>query len=190
MIPNFGDILIETTKNANTPELARAAIHKALKSFWQTIVDTNSLAAFYVSGTQTIGNVTSKVETFAGGFDTTTIIRVPDEATIQTYLAMSNPLLRLANETFAYTLNNSTWMINCKALGILTPMKAKIQADLSIFAKLLVKAMTEKAPTTQKLAMDIVSEYVKYNIQSIEVPVNYTGSGAGTLTGLMTIKFK
>lgn len=190
MIPNFGDILTKNLTGANTPELARLGIAQSLTEFWNVLIANNSIGNFMFKGTAIEGPTAVPVTGVIGSFSTGNILYIPSDLEIKSALATTPNVWQGFFKLFATTIKRSTWFVDCKAASFTTPYLAKLNCttDATYSATFKYKMESEK-PNTQFAAMNIVSQGVKEFLQTVVNEVPYVGTGAGQLSGTMTITF-
>ena len=190
MFPRYGKIFSKYSKSANTPDLAVTACHLALEEFWRKFQSHFSLAKFMFAGTAITGPSSVPVTGTIGGFNIATQLSIPPEKYIKAQLQASpDPFIGLFS-LFSYTLTMSSWQIDCKAGGFMTPMPAKLIAEFTAQAIAFKAKMFSLAPTTHEDAMEILSDGVENCLKTCINVCPYTGvAGATTLTGTMTIQF-
>lgn len=190
MFPRYGKIFSKYSKSANTPELAVTAYHLALKEFWQQFKAYFATAKFFFKGNAVTGPTTVRVTGQIGGFNSATVLNIPNESYIKIKLHTSpDPFVGLFS-LFSYTLTMTLWQVDCKAGGFLTPYTAPLQAEFTSQAIAFKAKMFGLAPSTHEDAMEILSDGVEACLKTCVNKVPYTGvAGATTLTGTMTIQF-
>lgn len=190
MIPNFGDILTKNLSGANTPELARIGIAQSLSEFWSVLIANNSIGNFMFKGTAIEGPTTVPVVGTIGSFSTGNILYIPSDLEIKNALETTPNVWQGFFKLFATTIKLSTWFVDCKAASFSTPYLTKLNCmtDVAYSAIFKLKMESEK-PNTQFAAMNIVSQGVKEFLQTVVNEVPYIGTGAGQLSGTMTIAF-
>ena len=189
MIPNFGQILHNANSQATSVEAAHAGIKLALEQFWTQLIASNQLACFNFSGTAIVGTSTVPVNGLVGSLNASTVPIIPSITAIQQYLASKEPLLGFL-KLFIYTIENTAWFIDCKSIGYATPYQCKLstltaQESLQTFIQRFLAANI----TEHMTAMNMLTEGIKEMFEVCVTPVTYIGTGAGELTGVMTIKF-
>lgn len=188
--PRYGEIFSKYSKSANTPDLAVTACHQALTEFWRKFQAHFTLAKFMFDGTAITGPSSVPVKGRIGGFSPATSLNIPPESYIKIKLQSSpDPFIGLFS-LFSYTLTMSSWQIDCKAGGFMTPVPAMLVAEFTAQALAFKAKMFGLAPTTHEDAMEILSDGVETCLKSCINVCPYTGvAGATTLTGAMTIQF-
>jgi hypothetical protein len=188
--PRYGKIFSKYSKSANTPDLAVTACHQALTEFWRQFQAYFTTAKFLFEGTAVTGPAIVPVTGSIGGFNPTTVLSIPTESYIKIKSqASSDPFIGLFS-LFSYTLTMTTWQVDCKAGGFLTPCPAPLLADFTAQAIAFKAKMFGLAPSTHEGAMEILSDSVETCLKTCINEVPYTGvAGATTLTGIMTIHF-
>lgn len=188
--PRYGSIFSKYSKTANTPDSAVTACHLALTEFWRQFQAYFSLAKFMFTGTAVTGPTAVPVTGIIGGFNAATVLNIPSEQVIKTKLQASPDPFVGVFSLFSYTLTMSTWQIDCKAGGFMTPFPAALIAEFTPQAIAFKAKMSSLAPTTHKEAMEILSDGVETCLKTCINVVPYTGiAGATTLNGTMTIQF-
>lgn len=190
MIPDFGNILTRHLKGANTPELTRAGISTALAEFWNTLITYNSFGNFFFKGEAIEGIMVVPVVGMFGSFSQNNILYIPTDKEIQNALSTKPNVWKGFFKLFAYTIKRSTWFIDCKAASFSTPWLAKLDCTTDeAYAEIFKEKMEGLKPNTQEAAMKILSQNVYNFLQTVINEVPYVGTGAGELTGTMTISF-
>lgn len=190
MIPNFGDILMKNLTGANTPELSRIGVAQSLSEFWNSLIANYSIGNFIFNGTAIEGPTAVPIVGTIGSFSTGNILHIPSDLEIKNALETTPNVWQGFFKLFATTIKLSTWFIDCKAASFSTPYLAKLNCvtDATYSATFKLKMESEK-PNTQFAAMSIVSQGVKEFLQTVVNEVPYFGTGAGQLSGTMTIAF-
>ena len=190
MIPNFGDILTKNLTGANTPELARIGIAQSLSEFWSVLIANNSFGNFMFKGTAIEDPTTVPVIGTIGSFSTGNVLYIPSDLEIKNALETTPNVWQGFFKLFATTIKLSTWFVDCKAASFSTPYLAKLNCMTDVSYSVIFKLkMESEKPNTQFAAMNIVSQGVKEFLQTVVNEVPYIGTGAGQLSGTMTIAF-
>lgn len=190
MIPEFGKILSADLEGANTPELARIGVAHALTKFWRMIISNHSLAKFFFSGTAIVGPSAIPVIGTVGSFSTNCVLYIPNDIEIKNALATTPNVWKGFFKLFEHTIHRSAWFIDCKAASYSTPFAAKLRCTtVNSYAEIFLEKMNGLQPNTHEDAMNVLTDGVKEFLQTVINEVPYTGTGAGQLTGTMTVTF-
>lgn len=190
MFPRYGSIFSRHAHSANTPEKTLTATVNALTEFWSMFKAEYSLAKFMFNGSSITGPVVTPVSGIISGFNVTTQLMIPDEAYVKSQLQSGGDAFIGLFRLFSYTISMSTWTLDCKAAGFMTPMIAKLVANFDVQALAFKAKMFGIAPNTHEAAMEVMSDGVEEVLKTCINVANYTGTaGATQLTGLVTVKF-
>lgn len=190
MIPRYGTIFSKHAHSANTPEKVLTATVNALSEFWRKFQAMNSASAFMFDGSSITGAVTTPVLGKISGFNSSTALVIPNEFYVKSQTQAGGDAFLGLFRLFSYTINMSTWTIDCKSAGFITPMPVKLVANFDLLAAAFKLKMFGLAPNTHEKAMEILSDGIETALKSVVMVTNYTGTaGATQLTGAVTVKF-
>lgn len=158
MFPQYGQIFSKYSAGANTPDKVVSATTSALTEFWRLFQAEYSLAKFMFVGTSVTGPITVPMTGLLGGFNSSSVISIPNELYVKKCLHSGNDAVLGLLNLFSYTLTTSAWTIDCSAAGFLTPMPVILLADFSLQAETFKVKMFKQAPNTHEAAMQALSK--------------------------------